>query len=200
MYLVAGMLAGLLKAQRTGQGCVVDAAIVDGSAHMMALLMSIGQAGALSEMRGQSLLDGPHWSRSYRCACGGAVTVQALEPQFYAAFLKGLGLAEDPLFAAQHDQNVWPAANAQLEALFASQPRDHWAALFDGSEACVAPVLSPWEAARDPHMAARGVWDSTQDALQPAPASMFDNARRPAAAPCTRDGDRAAILAELKQV
>lgn len=198
MYLIAGMLAGLLRAQKTGQGCVVDAAIVDGSAHMMALLMSIGQAGGLSQARGQSLLDGPHWSRSYRCAGGGFVTVQALEPQFYAAFLTVLGLQGDPRFTAQHDRSSWQAANEALEALFGARTRDHWAQLFAGSEACVAPVLSPWEAAQDPHMNARGAWHQAHGALQPGPAPRFNGAGRDVAAPCVRDGNRADILRDLE--
>jgi crotonobetainyl-CoA:carnitine CoA-transferase CaiB-like acyl-CoA transferase len=108
-----------------------------------------------------------------------------------------MGLQGDPLFAAQHDRALWPAANAQLEAIFASQPRDHWAVLFAASEACVAPVLSPWEAASDPHMQARAVWSETTGALQPSPAPRFDDMPRPIQPSCQRDGDRDAILAEL---
>src|SRR6056297_1629652 len=96
MYLVAGILAGLLSATRTGKGAVVDAAIVDGSAHMMSLLMSMAPSGNLREARGESLLDGPHWSRVYTCACGGHISVQCLEPKFYAIFLDLMGLADDP--------------------------------------------------------------------------------------------------------
>ena len=92
LYLVAGMLAGIIRAGRSGQGTVVDAAIVDGSAHMMNLLMSLGASGGLSMQRGQSILDGPHWSRAYACADGGWISVQCLEPKFYATFLETLGL------------------------------------------------------------------------------------------------------------
>ena len=198
MYLLAGLMAGLLRAQRSGQGCVVDAAIVDGSAHMMALLMSIGQAGGLSQTRGHSLLDGPHWSRTYLCACGGYMSVQALEPQFYAEFLARLGLDDDPVFAAQHDRVLWGPAAARLTALFAGRDRAHWGEVFAGSDACAAPVLSPWDAARDPHMTARKVWQDVHGALQPAPAPRFDAAVRAIAAPCARDASRADILAEIE--
>ena len=93
MYLVAGLLAGLLRAARTGQGTVVDAAIVDGSAHMMNLLMTARAAGMLDAERGRSVLDGAPWSRCYQCADGGWLSVQCLEPRFYAVFLEKLGSA-----------------------------------------------------------------------------------------------------------
>ena len=194
MYLVAGMLAGLLRAGRTGQGTVVDAAIVDGSAHMMALVASMLPSGMFQLARGQSLLDGAHWSRSYLCADGGWMSVQCLEPKFYTAFLRLLGLEKDADFARQYDRELWPALAGRLEALFTTRPRDHWTALFAGSDACVAPVLSPFEAARDPHMAARVSW-ATGDLLQPSPAPRFDGrAAKPADIPA-RDQHRNEILA-----
>lgn len=197
LYLVAGMLAGIIKAGRTGQGCVVDAAIVDGSAHMMTLLMALGQAGGLSETRGQSLLDGPHWSRCYECACGGHISVQALEPQFYAALLAALDLQDDPAFAEQHDARQWDAQNQRLAEIFKAKPRAHWAAHFEGSEACVAAVLTPWEAEHEAHMQARGTWVRGADHLQAAPAPRFDGqAARINPAP-ERDAHRAEILAQI---
>ncbi|ARE83254.1 acetyl-CoA:oxalate CoA-transferase [Roseovarius mucosus] len=197
LYLLAGMLAGLIRAARTGQGTVVDAAIVDGSAHMMALLMSMMPTGNLSMTRGQSLLDGPHWSRVYACACGGWLTVQCLEPQFYAAFLSRLGLSDDPHLAAQHDRAQWPEQGARLAALFAAQPLAHWAEVFAGSDACVAPVLRPDQAAQDPHMAARGVWQEDGGGLSPTPAPRFDGQRHSVAPPPTRGEHSAEIRAWL---
>jgi crotonobetainyl-CoA:carnitine CoA-transferase CaiB-like acyl-CoA transferase len=195
MYLVAGMLAALWRAARSGTGAVVDAAIVDGSAHMLALVMSMRAAGLFSDERGRSLLDGPHWARSYACA-DGYVSVQCLEAKFYAEFLARLGLTEDPRFARQFDPASWAAATAALADLFATRDRAHWAAVFAGSDACVAPVLAPAEAAADPHLAARGTWAS--EPLQPRAAPRFDGIR-PAdpPPPPQRDADRAAILAEL---
>lgn len=174
LYLVAGLLSGLLNAQRTGKGAVVDAAITDGSAHMMALFMAMAGGGNLSARRGQSLLDAPPWGRTYACADGRYLSVQCLEPKFYALFLDTLGLADDPEFTDQYDRALWPGQTRLLTALFASRPVDHWARLFDNSDACVAPVLSPWDAAQDPHIAARGIWHHTQGVLQPAPAPRFD--------------------------
>ncbi|MET4130102.1 CaiB/BaiF CoA-transferase family protein [Roseovarius sp. MBR-6] len=194
LYLVAGVLAGLIRAARTGQGTVVDAAIVDGSAHMMALLMSMRPSGNLSMARGQSLLDGPHWSRVYGCACGGWLSVQCLEPQFYAVFLDRLGLPDDPRFAAQYDPAQWPAQTEALAEIIAAKPRAHWEGLFAGSDACVAPVLRPDEAAADPHMVARGVWGA---GLVPAPAPRFDGGVREVSASPERGADGAAIRAEL---
>jgi crotonobetainyl-CoA:carnitine CoA-transferase CaiB-like acyl-CoA transferase len=173
MYLVAGMLAGLLAARDTGRGAMVDAAICDGSAHMMNLLMSLGQSGQLSMARGQSLLDGPHWSRTYACADGGFVTVQCLEPKFYAQFLGLMGLSDDPDFARQYDKTLWPVLTARLTRFFVEKSRDHWAALFIGSDACVAPVLSPSEAAEHPLNAARRTWVRAGGTLQAAPAPRF---------------------------
>ncbi|GGH34934.1 Crotonobetainyl-CoA:carnitine CoA-transferase CaiB [Cribrihabitans marinus] len=198
LYLVAGLLAGLLNARATGQGTVVDAAIYDGSAHMMSLLMSLAQSGNLSETRGHSLLDGPHWSRSYACADGGHVTVQCLEPKFYAAFLDRMGLAGDPDFRRQFDRALWPALTDRLARLFARHPRDHWAAHFAGTEACVAPVLSPSEAAAHPMNAARGAWDTTGATPQPRPAPRFSTHRSETGESPARDQHGSEIRAELR--
>ena len=197
MYLVAGMLAGVLQAARSGHGTVVDAAIVDGSAHMTALLMAMAANGQMVEARGQSLLDGPHWCRSYACADGTWLTVQCLEQQFYAEFLGRMGLSDDPEFASQYEPKLWPAQAQALGAIFAAQPRAHWLDLFDGTDACVAPVLSPWEAEQDPHMAHRSVWQREGGRLQPAPAPRFDGQSLKVNHPPERGADGAEILADL---
>ena len=194
LYLTVGLLAGLMNAQATGHGTVVDAAIVDGASHMMALLLSMG-AQFSTGARGVSLLDGPHWSRCYACACGGHIAVQCLEPKFYALFLDRLGLTGEAALTSQFDPAQWPAQTERLAALFATRTRDHWAALFEGSDACVAPVLSPDEARLDPHMAARGLWPGSA----PAPAPRFST---PLPEPCPsprRGQDSAAIVSELHQ-
>jgi len=173
LYLVIGMLAAIMSARAGGPGTVVDAAIVDGSAHMMNLLMAVGQSGALVAERGRSLLDGPHWCRVYRTADGGFISVQCIEPKFYALFLDRLGLAADPQFARQFDRDLWPELGSRLASIFAARPRDEWTGLFEGSDACVSPVLDPWEAARHPHMAARGSWLTVDGVLQAAAAPRF---------------------------
>ena len=176
LYLVIGLLSAILNARQTGKGTTVDAAIVDGSAHMMNLMMTLRQVSPGYGARGTSPLDGAHWSRSYRCADEGFVSVQCLEPKFYALFLEKLGLTEDADFAParQFDASTWPQATERLAALFASEPRDHWARLFLGTDACVAPVLSPDEAAAHPLNASRGHWLTAEGTLQAAPAPRFD--------------------------
>ncbi|WP_339855420.1 CaiB/BaiF CoA-transferase family protein [uncultured Nisaea sp.] len=199
LYLVIGMLSALLNARTTGKGSVVDAAIVDGSAHMMNLLMSLRASGSFSTGRGHSLLDGPHWSRSYRCGDGLYLSVQCLEPKFYRIFLERLELSGDSRFEQQFQESLWPDLAARLETLFASQPRAYWLALFHGSDACVGPVLSPDEACTDPHMAARGVWQDSDGRLQAAAAPRFDNKKPGPPAPSPYRGQHTAdILSELK--
>lgn len=198
LYLVVGLLAAILKARSTGKGCVVDAAIVDGSAHMMNLLMAIGQSGSWSETRGQSLLDGPHWSRTYRCSDGGHLSVQCLEPKFYAQFLAVMGLQDEPFFKAQFDQSRWQDQTANLSAIFAAKPLAHWAARFEGSDACVAPVLSPKQAAVDPHMKARDVWQVANGALQAAAAPRFSTLNSQIKAAPERGQHSAEIRAQLQ--
>ena len=162
---------------------------------MTALLMSMGPMFSTAA-RGASLLDGPHWSRCYSCADGGFISVQCLEPKFYALFLQIMGLEADAGFADQFDQAQWPGQTEALAAIFATKPRDHWAALFEGSDACVAPVLSLREAQADPHIAARGVWQNGQ----PAAAPRFDGAEPSVPQPCPERGqDSAAIRAELEE-
>lgn len=198
LYLVIGMLAAIMNARASGEGAVVDAAIVDGSAHMMNLMMVLGHIGGLAAERGRSLLDGPHWCRVYRTSDDGFISVQCIEPKFYALFLDRLGLAGDPQFANQFDRALWPQLGSRLAAIFAAKPRDEWARLFEGSDACVAPVLSPQEAERHPHMAARGSWQTVDGILQAAAAPRFSGQtqKTPAKSPVRGEHD-AEIRAEL---
>ena len=157
MMLVTGVLAGLLEAKTTGKGRVVDAAMTDGSALLMSLFQALSSRGMWSEARGANLLDGgAPFYRCYACKDGRFVAVGALEPQFYAALLAGLGW--DPGSAPQFDLEAWPDLHARLEAVFATRDRDDWAAHFEGTDACVTPVLTMAEAARHPHNAARGTF------------------------------------------
>ncbi|MDF1854581.1 CaiB/BaiF CoA-transferase family protein [Pseudooceanicola sp.] len=197
LYLVIGLLAGIMEARQTGKGRVVDAAIVDGAAHMMNLLLSLGATGNLSYDRGQSRLDGPHYSRTYVCADGGFISVQCLEPKFYAAFREILGLDQDRDFDDQADRARWPEQTAKLATIFAAKPRDHWAGVFAGSDACVAPILTPEEAAAHPHMQARGTYQPSLGGLQAVAAPRFtgyDPTPRPVA---SYNQHEAEIRAEL---
>jgi alpha-methylacyl-CoA racemase len=171
MMLVTGVLAGLLEARTTGRGRVVDAAMTDGSALLMSLFQALGARGLWSEARGANLLDGgAPFYRCYRCRDGGFVAVGALEPQFYAALIAGLGL--EPGSAPQFDIAAWPALQARFEVIFATRDRDDWAALFEGTDACVTPVLTMAEAARHPHNTARGTYVE-QPVIQATPAPRF---------------------------
>lgn len=177
LYLVAGMLAGLLRARQTGAGTVVDAAIVDGSAHMMNLMATAQSVGMLGADRGTSILDGAPWSRCYRCSDGGWVAVQCLEPKFFAAFREKLGIADANDLVQKPDPSAWPAITDQIAAIFASRTQDEWAAIFADSDACVAPVLGPLQAAQHPHMASRGCWTEVDGQLQARSAPRFDGQR-----------------------
>lgn len=173
LYLALGILAGILNARSTGLGQVIDAAIVDGSANMMNLMLSLHAAGQQPFERGCGLLDGAHWNGSYACADGLYVSVQALEPQFSALLFEKLGLADDAQFKHPYDARHWPELREKLAALFATQPRQHWVNLLEGSDACFAPVLNPRDAMAHPHMAARAVYGERDGVLQAAPAPRF---------------------------
>lgn len=173
MYLAVGLLAALMHARATGQGQVVDAAIVDGSAHMLNLLMSLRSAGLFASERGQSLLDGPHWYRSYRCKCGGYITLGAVEPRFHRLLVEKLELTADPDHTGQGDAGSWPQSHQAFVRLFESRTRDEWCALLEATDACFAPVLDPAEAAEHPHIAARGIYERIDGVLQANPAPRF---------------------------
>lgn len=161
-YLMIGLLAALMSAKMTGQGCIVDAAMVDGAAHMMSLLAVASQGGIISETRGESLLDGAPWYNSYQCKDGHYITVGSLEPKFYALLISLLGLAEDADFAGQFDKSKWPVMADKLTTLFQSKSRQHWVDLLEGTDVCFAPVLSPTEAAAHNHNVSRQIFNDTE--------------------------------------
>lgn len=172
MYLVVGVLAALHSVATTGRGQVVDATIVDGSAHLMTLVHGLLAAHAWSDARGSNLLDGgaPFYG-VFATSDGRHVAVGPLERQFYAEFEALLG-QEDPL-PDRDDVELWPELRSRLAAVFAARPLSHWQAVFDGSDACVAPVLSLREAHTHPHLAARGTFETRAGVVQPAPAPRF---------------------------
>lgn len=177
LYLVSGVLAGLLRARAGGIGCVVDAAIVDGAAHMTAMLHSMLAAGEWAGPRRGNVLDGgaPFYT-TYRTSDGRYMAVGALEPQFYAALLDGLGLREKLAHLEQHNRAHWPTLHAAFAAAFAARPQAEWTQVFAGTDACVTPVVSPSEVLDEPHLAARGTYLPRPDApghVQPAPAPRF---------------------------
>lgn len=173
MFLVTGVLAALLERGRSGRGQVVDAAMVDGLASIATMVFGMLSAGVWRDERQVNLLDGgvPFYD-TYRCADGRHVAVGAIEPQFYAALLEGLGLT-GKLPGAQHDRTQWPAHREAFARAFASRTRDEWAALFEGTDACVAPVLGLAEAPAHPHLAARRVFTEVGGELLPRVAPRF---------------------------
>ncbi|MEW1825220.1 CaiB/BaiF CoA-transferase family protein [Streptomyces sp. NPDC088196] len=172
LYLVVGVLAALHHARVTGTGQVVDAAIVDGTAHLSAMIHGMLAAGSWQDRRAANLLDGgcPYYG-TYETADGKHMAVGALEPQFYDEFVDLLGLAD---FAdARRDWTRWGELREAVAARFKSRTRDEWTDVFAGTDACVAPVLSLREAPHHPHLAARGTFTEHGGITQPAPAPRF---------------------------
>ncbi|MEU3250589.1 CaiB/BaiF CoA-transferase family protein [Streptomyces sp. NPDC006997] len=172
LYLVVGVLAALQHARATGTGQVVDAAIVDGTAHLTAMIHGMLAAGAWQDRRGANLLDGgcPFYG-TYETADGRHIAVGALEQRFYDEFMTLLGLPD--LAPARQDPARWGELREAVAARFRTRTRDEWTAVFEGSDACVAPVLSLREAPRHPHLAARGTFTDHGGTPQPAPAPRF---------------------------
>ncbi len=175
LYLTIGLLAGIMKARATGKGDVVDAAVVDGAAHMSTLLLSLLAHGHMKDERGQSLLDGPHWYQSYVCADGEYVTVGSLEPKFYGELLDRLELADDPAFASQYDPTLWPQQRLAFADLFRTKTSEEWRSILEGTDACFAPVLTPRRAAAHPHIKNRGCYYEENGVLQARPAPRFSS-------------------------
>jgi len=198
MYLTTGLLSGIVQARATGRGTVVDAAIVDGSAHMLNLMLSARQSGLVTDVRGQSIHDSAPFYDTYVCADGHHITVGAIEPQFYALLLQTLDLENDPDFAGpQWDKASWPARRSRLVALFLSRQRAHWQELLEPTDACFGAVLSPPEAALHPHMQARGVYTQVQGTLQAVPAPRFDDQCYEPGAMCANGEHTQEIMAIL---
>ncbi|MBU6232746.1 MAG: CoA transferase [Acidobacteria bacterium] len=171
MLLALGVLAALWHAQKTGEGQVVDAAMVDGAASLMAMTYSFIAAGLAVEERGTNLLDtGAHFYEVYETRDGKYMAVGAIEKKFYEELLKGLGL-EGSNLPAQMDRSQWPMLKERFAEIFRSKTRDEWTAIFEDVDACVTPVLSPSEAATHRHNVERNVF-ATQP-LQPQPVPRF---------------------------
>jgi alpha-methylacyl-CoA racemase len=173
MLLVIGVLGALWEAQRSGRGQVVDAAMVDGASLLSQMFWGFLVQKAWIDERGANLLDGyaPFYD-TYTCSDGRHVAVGALEPQFYAALLAGLGLADADL-PQQFDRDRWAETKARFTEIFATRTRDEWAAVFADTDACVTPVLAFHEVAGHPHVAARATIVESDGVTQAAPAPRF---------------------------
>ena len=171
MVMAYGICAALVERAASGQGQVVDTAIVDGVAALLAMPLMLMARGLWRDERGVNLLDGGvPWYDVYETADGQWMAVGALEPRFYTALLAGLGLTDPP---DRSDPRNWPALRELLTARFAERTREEWTAAFAGTDACVEPVLSLTEAAADEHLTARQTYDTAGGFIQPAPAPRF---------------------------
>ncbi|ALG13505.1 CaiB/BaiF CoA transferase family protein [Kibdelosporangium phytohabitans] len=174
LYLAVGVLSALRHAEQTGKGQVVDAAIVDGAAHLATMIYGLASAGVWQPQRGVNLLDtGAPFYDVYETSDGEYMAVGPLEPQFYKEFVRLLGIDGEGGLPTQFEIPRWPELRKRFAEVFATRTRGEWAAVFEGTDACVAPILSLTEAAGHPHIAARGTLVERGGLVQPAPAPRF---------------------------
>lgn len=191
LYLVVGILAALLEAQKSGRGQVVDVAMCDGAASLMSLFCELTAIGRWKDGRESNLLDGgAHFYGTYRCKDGEFISVGSIEPQFYAELRRLAGL-KDAVYDGQMEAKNWPAMKAKMADVFMTKTRAEWCAIMEGTDVCFAPVLSLAEAPNHPHMAERKIFLDVDGVVQPAPAPRFS--RTPSAI-------RKTVAAELASV
>jgi alpha-methylacyl-CoA racemase len=175
MFLAFGVVCGILEAQKSGQGQVIDTAMVDGTATLMSMFWSMKASGAFDENnRGTNLLDtGSHFYDAYRCADGKYISLGSIEPQFYAELLQLTGLSDDPEFKRQMDRDLWPHLKTRIRQVFETKTQDEWCKIMEHTDVCFAPVLTMSEAAEHPHNIAREAFIEIGGITQPAPAPRF---------------------------
>lgn len=196
-YLVMGVLAALWEAGRTKQGRVIDAAIVDGTAHLLSATHAMVNTGTWRDERGVNMLDGgaPYYA-VYRTRDGRYMATGAIEPKFYALLLKGLEITDVDL-ARQDDRTTWPDLRARIADAFAQRTQQEWTAVFGPTDACVSPVLSLTEATEHPHLKSRGTVVTEHGLLQAAPAPRFEGTPAEVGSPPPRPGQHTrAVLTE----
>ncbi len=187
LYLALGIVAGLLEAQKSGKGQVVDAAMVDGASSLMTAIYGIKAAGVWTDNRGENLLDtGAHFYEVYETSDGKFISVGSIEAKFYEELLELSGLKGQEL-PHQMDRTAWPAMKDRLARIFKSKTRDEWCKIMEGSDVCFAPVLSMEEAPRHPHNRHRATFVEMDGVVQPGPAPRFSRTpgkiQRPPASP-----------------
>jgi alpha-methylacyl-CoA racemase len=186
MMLAFGVVCGLLEATRSGQGQVIDAAMVDGAALLAAMMHGFRAGGGWNDERGTNLLDTGAWFYEvYETADGKHISLGSIEPQFLQEMLQITGFADPP---AQMDRSAWADAKERLAAHIRTKTRDEWCALLEGTDACFAPVLGPGEAPEHPHNRHRGTFTEVEGVVQPAPAPRFSRTPPAIAGPPTRPG------------
>lgn len=173
LYLAFGLLAGVIKARESGQGQVIDCAMSDGAASLMAMFYGFKAAGMWKEERRSNLLDGgAHFYDTYQCSDGKWVSIGSIEPQFYALLLEKTGI-NDPEFQKQHDRSAWGSLRQKLAHVIAQKTQAEWTAIMGGTDVCFAPVLDLDEAPKHPHNVARQTFVDLGGVVQPAPAPRF---------------------------
>ena len=198
MLLAFGLVCALLESERSGTGQVVDAAMVDGAAALMAMFFSMAASGGFSDQRGTNMLDGgAHFYNTYETKDGKFVCVGSIEPQFYALLVEKGGLDADR-FGSQMDRSRWPEYKEELERVFRTKSRDEWCDIMEASDVCFAPVLSILEAPEHPHNQHRSTFVEVDGVVQPAPAPRFSRTEPKIAGPAKPPGaDTSEILSEL---
>jgi alpha-methylacyl-CoA racemase len=187
VYLALGVLAALLEAQKSGEGQVVDAAMIDGAASLMTAVYGMHAAGIVNDDRGTNIVDGgAHFYDTYETSDGRYISIGSIETKFYDELLELTGF-EDPGRKGHADRGQWPACSKKMAALFKTKTRDEWCEVLEGSDVCFAPVLSMSEAHLHPHNAARDTFVESDGVMQPAPAPRFSRTpssiQKPASAP-----------------
>jgi alpha-methylacyl-CoA racemase len=199
MYLAFGLVCALLETQRSGEGQVVDAAMVDGAASLMNMFWALKAAGHWQNERGTNLLDtGSHFYDVYQCADGEYISIGSIEPQFYAELLRLSGLGEHGDLARQMDRDQWPAMKERVAALFKTKTRAEWCEIMEHSDVCFAPVLTLDEATEHPHNVHRGTFTTKFGITQAAPAPRFSRTEPELARPAPHPGQHTdEILREI---
>jgi alpha-methylacyl-CoA racemase len=189
LYLALGIVAGLLEAQKSGKGQIVDAAMVDGAASLMTAIYGLRGSGLWTENRGENMLDtGAHYYDVYETSDGKYISVGSIEAKFYDELLRLSGLKNEEL-PRQQDRNAWPAMKERVAAIFRSKTRDEWCKIMEGSDVCFAPVLSMDEAPQHPHNRHRGTFVQVEGVTQPGPAPRFSRTPSAIQRPPARPGE-----------
>jgi alpha-methylacyl-CoA racemase len=197
LYLAFGMMAAMLRAQKTGEGDVVDAAMVDGAASLMAMFFGLSAAGRWTDNRGENILDtGAPWYDVYETKDGKYFAIGAIETKFFAVLAERIGLGEEDR-KRQYDVTYWPILKARITDIMRTKTRDEWSAILEGSDACATPVLSIAEAPNHPHMAARRTFETRAGVVQPGSAPRFARAGAPAVSPPPETGAQTKDLLAL---
>ncbi|MBM45739.1 MAG: carnitine dehydratase [Acidimicrobiaceae bacterium] len=190
MLLAFGVVCAVVEAQRSGEGQVVDAAMVDGAASLMAMFHSMRALGVWNDERGTNLLDtGSHFYDVYECADGRYISIGSIEPQFYSELLDLTGLKQEEDFSAQMDRTSWPDLKERIGAVFLSKTRDEWCEIMDATDVCFAPVLTLAEAPEHPHNRHREVFTEIAGVTQPNPSPRFSRTKETIQGPPAHPGE-----------